>query len=165
MQLRKLVSSVSEGGVTLEGLTVEVEHGVMLLASDFCRISCTEPLLPSRSQSSDGSLSFYSSSVVPGCTGSQQTEDAFPRLYKFRLASNRHRQSTLYAKFRMDLVLRWILTFQYTFPLIPSAVDSQNSRVISHASYSLSPPCCKQIEACPPVRNVTWCDVTLEMGL
>ena len=28
MQLRKLVSSVSEGGVTLEGLTVEVEHGV-----------------------------------------------------------------------------------------------------------------------------------------
>ena len=28
MQLWKLVSSVSEGGVTLEGLTVEVEHGV-----------------------------------------------------------------------------------------------------------------------------------------
>ena len=101
MQLRKLVSSVSEGGVTLEGLTVEVEHGVMLLTSDF-----RQPLLPSRSQSSDGSLSFYSSSVVPGCTGSQQTEDAFPRLYKFRLASNRHRQSTFYAKFRMDLVLR-----------------------------------------------------------
>ena len=28
MQLRKLVSAVSEGDVTLEGLTVEVEHGV-----------------------------------------------------------------------------------------------------------------------------------------
>ena len=28
MQLRKLVSSVSEGDVTLEGLTVEVDHGV-----------------------------------------------------------------------------------------------------------------------------------------
>ena len=29
MQLRKLVSSVSEGDVTLEGLTVEVKHGVL----------------------------------------------------------------------------------------------------------------------------------------
>ena len=62
----------------------------------------------------------------------------------------------------MDLVLRWILTFQYTFAFIPSAVDSQNNRVISHASYSLSPPCCKQNEACPPVRNVTWCTSRLK---
>ena len=33
--------------------------------------------------------------------------------------------------------------------------DLSSNRVISHASYSLSPPCCKQTEGCPPVRNVT----------
>ena len=155
--------SMREEGTTAWSIIYECKHSLtssyktlpLLLTGDFRRISCTELLLPSRSQSSDSSLSFYSSSIVPECTGSQQTEDTFPRLYKLRLASNRHRQSTLYAKFRIDLVLRWILTFQYTFPLIPSAVDSQNNRVIFHASYSLSPPCCKQTGACPPVRNVT----------
>ena len=165
--------SMREEGTTAWFIIYECKHSLtssyktlpLLLSGYFRRISCTEFLSPSRSQSSDSSLSFYSSSIVPGCTGSQQTEDTFPRLYKLRLASNRHRQSTLYGKFRMDLVLRWILTFQYTFPLIPSAVDSQNNRVISNASYSLSPPCCKQTEACPLVHNVTWCDVTLEMGL
>ena len=41
----------------------------------------------------------------------------------------------------------------------------RQSILISHASYSLSPPCCKQTEACPPVGNVKWCHVTLEMGI
>ena len=165
--------SMREEGTTAWSIIYECKHSLtssyktlpLLLAGDFRRISCTELLLPSHSQSSDNSLSFYSSSIVPGCTGLQQTEDTFPPLYKLRLASNRHHQSTLYVKLSKDLVLRWILTFQYTFPLTPSAVDSQNNRVTSHASYLLSPPCCKQTEACPPVRNVTGCDVTLEMGL
>ena len=155
--------SMREEGTTAWSIIDECKHSLtssyktlpLLLTGDFRRISCTELLLPSRLQSSDSILSFHSSSIVPECTGSQQTEDTFPRLYKLRLASNRHRQSTLYAKFRIDIVLRWILTFQYTFPLIPSAVDSQNNRVIFHASYSLSPPCCKQTGACPPVGNVT----------
>ena len=55
----------------------------------------------------------------------------------------------------MDLVLQWILTFQDTFPLILSVVDSKNNRVTSHTLYSQSPPRCKQTEGLPPVRKVT----------
>jgi len=44
---------------------------------------------------------------------------------------------------------------------IASAAYLYNSRVITHAWYSLSPSCCKQTEGCPPVRKVTWFDVKL----
>ena len=75
--------SMREEGTTAWSITCECKHSLtssyktlpLLLTGDFRRIPCTELLLTSRSQSSDSSLSFYSSSIVPGCTGSQQTED------------------------------------------------------------------------------------------
>ena len=113
--------------MSVHPLTSSYKTSPLLLTGDFRQISCTELLSPSCSQSSDSGLSFYNSSIAPGCTGSQQTEDSCPRLYKLCLASNRHHQSTLCAKFRTDLVLRQILAFQDTFPLIASPADSQNN--------------------------------------